>query len=255
MLGPAINALAIVLASLAGSFLIRGIPDRFEGILKQAIGLAIIFIGIKGALENQDPLLLIMSLVLGAIIGEAANIDKCIHRLGDFVERSLILRMGAKSGISSRISGEKDHPDGLIPYNTQKSFSKGFVQASILFCSGSMAIVGSMQSGFYGNHEVLFAKTILDASISIVFGAAFGIGTAFSAIPVFLYQGGIALISMQLGALLSPEMIREMSAVGNLVVAAIGFNFLGIKEIKVANLIPAIVLPLLYLSVKGMFFS
>jgi uncharacterized membrane protein YqgA involved in biofilm formation len=132
------------------------------------------------------------------------------------------------------------------------SFSKGFVSASILYCSGSMAIVGSIQSGPAGNHEILFAKSILDGAISIVFAASLGIGVAFSAIPVFIYQAGIALAAMGVRDLLSPDIIREMSAVGNLLVAAIGFNFLGVKEIRVANLIPAIFIPLVYMSIEAL---
>ena len=110
-----------------------------------------------------------------------------------------------------------------------------------------MAIVGSMQSGLLGSHETLLAKSILDGAISIVFSASLGIGVAFSAFSVFIYQGAIVALAALLRDALSPEMIREMSAVGSLVVAAIGFNFLGVKEIKVANLIPAVFIPAVYL--------
>jgi uncharacterized membrane protein YqgA involved in biofilm formation len=224
MLGPVVNAVVIVVCALAGCFLIRGIPERFEEILKKAIGLSIIYVGIKGALDNQRVLLLIMSLVIGAVIGELINIDKLMNRAGGWAERKL----GMSGG----------------------TFSKGFVSASILFCTGSMAIVGSMQSGLLGNHETLFAKSILDGSISLVFGASMGIGVLFSAIPVLLYQGAIALASMAIKDLLTPDIIREMSAVGSLLVAAIGFNFLSIKEIRVANLIPAIFIPWVYIAVE-----
>jgi uncharacterized membrane protein YqgA involved in biofilm formation len=101
-----------------------------------------------------------------------------------------------------------------------------------------------------GNHEILFAKTILDGAISIVFGASMGIGVAFSAIPVFVYQAGIALAAMAVKEFLTPDIIREMSAVGSLIIAAIGFNFLGVKEIKVANFIPAIFIPLVYITAE-----
>jgi uncharacterized membrane protein YqgA involved in biofilm formation len=231
MLGPVVNALAVVVCALAGNFLVRGIPERFEEITKKAIGLAIIYLGIKGALDNQRVLLLIMSMVGGAVIGELINIDRFMNRLGNWAERRL--RMAGAEG-----SG--------------RSFSKGFVTASILFCTGSMSIVGSMQSGLLGNHETLFAKSILDGSISIVFGASMGIGVVFSALPVFLYQAGIALASMAVRDLLSPDIIREMSAVGSLLVAAIGFNFLGVKEIRVANLIPAIFIPWIYMAIEGL---
>ncbi|QQO10936.1 DUF554 domain-containing protein [Breznakiella homolactica] len=224
MIGPVVNALAIVICALVGAFLIRGIPDRFEVLLKQTLGLAVIYIGIKGALDNQRVLLLVMSLVIGCVIGELINIDKAMNRFGDWAERKLGLGGG--------------------------TFSKGFVSASILFCTGSMAIVGSIQSGLMGNHETLFAKSVLDGSISIVFGASMGIGVAFSAIPVLLYQGAITLASMAVKDLLTPEIIREMSAVGSLLVAAIGFNFLGIKEIKIANLIPAMFIPWIYIGIE-----
>jgi uncharacterized membrane protein YqgA involved in biofilm formation len=228
MLGPLVNALAIVICSLAGCFIIKGIPERFEEHIRKAIGLAVIFVGIKGALENQNMLLLIISMVTGAIIGELINIDKWMNRFGKWAERKL-----GMSGPENR-------------------FSKGFVSASILFCTGSMAIVGSMQSGLQGNHTILFAKSILDGSISLVFGASLGIGVVFSALPVLVYQGIIALASQAVSGYLTPEIIREMSAVGSLIIAGIGFNFLAIKEIKVANLIPAMFIPWLWLTVANL---
>jgi uncharacterized membrane protein YqgA involved in biofilm formation len=224
MLGPVVNAAAIVVCALVGRFLVRGIPERFEEITKKAIGLAIVYVGLKGAMDNRLVLLLIMSMVTGAVVGELVNIDRLMNRFGEWTERKL------------RMSGG--------------TFARGFVAASILFCTGSMAIVGSMQSGLQGNHETLFAKSILDGSISLVFGASMGIGVAFAAIPVLVYQAGIALVSMAVKDLLSPEIIREMSAVGSLLVAAIGFNFLGVKEIRVANLIPAIFIPLGYFGLE-----
>ncbi|MDR0322700.1 MAG: DUF554 domain-containing protein [Treponema sp.] len=231
MLGPAVNAIVIVVCALVGCFLVRGIPSRFEEIIKKAIGLAIVYVGIKGALDNQRVLLFIMSMVVGAAIGELINIDAIMNRFGVWVERKL--GFGSAEG--------------------ERSFSKGFVNASILYCSGSMAIVGSIQSGLTGSHETLFAKSILDGATSIVFGASMGIGVVFSAIPVFIYQAGIALAAMALKDILTPEIIREMSAVGSLIIAAIGFNFLGVKEIKVANFIPAIFIPLVYISIETLF--
>lgn len=231
MLGPLVNAVVVIVCSLAGCFLVRGIPDRFEELIKKAIGLSIVFVGIKGALENQRMLLLIMSMVAGALIGELINIDKWMNRLGLWAEKKL----GMSGGVGKR------------------NFSKGFVSASIIFCTGSMAIVGSMQSGLQGNHETLFAKSILDGTISLVFGASMGIGVAFSALPVLLYEGGIVLASRAIRGWLTPEIIQEMSAVGSLLIAGIGCNFLGVKEIKVANLIPAIFIPWLWLSIVGLF--
>jgi len=232
MLGPLVNAAVIVVCSLVGCFLIKGIPARFEEHVKKAIGIAIVFVGIRGALANQSTLLLVMSIIVGAVIGELVNLDRRMNRLGLWAER--------KFGTAAKTEGD-----------SRRSFSKGFVSASILFCSGAMAIVGSMQSGLEGNHEILFTKSVLDGSISLIFGATFGIGTAFSAIPVLLYQGGIALASMAVSQHLTDDIIREMSAVGSLIIAGIGFNFLEIREIRVANLIPAVFVPLAWLSLSG----
>jgi uncharacterized membrane protein YqgA involved in biofilm formation len=232
MLGPVVNAVVIIVFALIGTFLVKGIPARIEEILKKAIGLSIVFVGIKGALDNERMLLLIMSMVFGAIIGELIDIDKWMNKLGHWAERKLKVKNEPGSG---------------------RSFSKSFVSASILFCTGSMAIVGSLQSGLQGNHEILFTKSILDGTMSLVFGASLGIGAAFSAVPVILYEGGIALASLLIRDYLRPEIIREMSAVGSLIIAGIGFNFLSIKEIKVANLIPAMFIPWVYLTVIALF--
>ncbi len=224
MLGPIVNAITIVVCTLVGKFLVRGLPERFENIIKKALGLSIIYIGIAGALENQRVMLLIVSLVVGSILGELINIDKGMNALGKWAE--------AKLGFG------------------EGNFAKGFVTASILFCTGSMAIVGSLESGLQGNHEMLFAKSILDGVISIVFASTMGIGVAFSAVPVFFYEGGIALGAGLIKDMLTPEIIREMSAVGSLLIAALGFNFLEVKEIKVANMIPAIFIPWIYIAVE-----
>jgi uncharacterized membrane protein YqgA involved in biofilm formation len=253
MLGPLVNAAVIVVCSLAGCFLVRGIPDRFEEIIKKAIGLSIVYVGIKGAMESGRILLLIMSMVGGSIIGELINIDKLMNRFGLWAEKKLGLSNPAPVAGPADAAGPA--PQGKA---AKKSFSQGFVSASIIFCTGSMAIVGSLQSGLQGNHETLFAKSILDGSISLVFGASMGIGVAFSALPVLLYQGGIVLASLAVRDYLTADIVREMSAVGSLLIAAIGFNFLcpenraaGFKEIRVANLIPAIFIPWLYLALAG----
>ncbi|MBR0598065.1 DUF554 domain-containing protein [Sinanaerobacter chloroacetimidivorans] len=227
MLGPVVNGIVIIICALVGRFLVKGLPQRFEEIIKKALGLSIMYIGIAGAMENQRVMLLIISLVMGSIIGEWINIDKGMNRIGIWAEK----KMGFGEG----------------------NFAKGFVTASILFCTGSMAIVGAMQSGLQGNHEMLFAKSILDGVISIVFASTMGIGVAFSAVPVFLYEGAIALGAGFIKDMLTTEIITEMSAVGSLLIAALGFNFLEIKEIKVANMIPAIFLPWLFLAIEAAF--
>ncbi|MDR0569969.1 MAG: DUF554 domain-containing protein [Clostridiales Family XIII bacterium] len=226
MIGAAVNAATIAVCGLLGMFLLKNIPGRFEDIITKALGLSVIFVGIKGALDNQRMILLILSLVVGSVIGELFDIDKAMTDVGAWAER--------KFGFS------------------EGNFSKGFVNASILFCTGSMAIVGAMQSGLQGNHETLFAKSILDGSISVIFASTMGVGVIFSALPVLIYEGGIALAAGLAKTFLTTEIITEMSAVGSLIVAAIGFNFLEIKKIKVANMIPAIFIPWLCIGAEGL---
>jgi hypothetical protein len=205
----------------------KSIPDRFQETIMKGLGLTVIYIGISGALESKESLIMILSVVLGAVVGEALNIDKGMRFLGDWTEKKL----GFSGG----------------------GFTKGFVSATIIFCTGSMAIVGAMESGLMGDHEMLFAKSILDGTICIVFAYRLGIGVAFSAIPVLLYQGGIALLAMSMAGFIPDPIIVEMSATGSVIVAAIGFNFLEVKEIRVANLIPAVFLPWLLMSIQSLF--
>lgn len=227
MLGPIVNGIVIVICALAGKFFVKGLSGRFEEIIKKAIGLSILYIGIAGAMENKRIMLLIVSMVAGSIIGEWINIHKAMNQFGLWAEK----KFGFGEG----------------------NFAKGFVTSSILFCTGSMAIVGAMQSGLMGNHEMLYAKSILDGVIAIIFASTMGIGVAFSAVPVFLYEGAIALGAGYIKDWLTPEIITEMSAVGSLLIAALGFNFLEVKEIKVANMIPAIFLPWLFIAIETAF--
>jgi len=230
MLGPIANASAIVVCSLAGCFFVKKIPARIDEIIRKAIGLFVIYAGIKGALDNQRVLLMLMSLVLGAAIGELIDIDGLMNRLGEWAEK----RFGA---------GGKE---------TGRSFSKGFTSASILYCTGSMIIVGSLQSGLTGSHDLLFMKAVLDGVTALVFAASMGIGVAFSAIPLFLYEALIVLVANAAKDFLRAEIIAEMSAVGSILIAGIGFNFLGVKEIKIANFIPAVFIPLVYMTIEGL---
>jgi len=227
LLGALVNAAVIVVCSMVGRFAIRNVPKRIEEIVIIAVALALIYMGITGAAGNESVILLLCSLIVGCIIGELVNIDKGMNKLGSWVE--------SKCGFN------------------EGDFSKGFVTASILFCSGSMAIVGSLESGLTGNHEMLFAKSIIDGVMSIVFTSQMGIGVMFSAVPVLLYQGGLALGARLVRDLLTAQIITEMSSVGSLLVAAIGFNFMGIKQIKVANMIPAIFMPWIFIAIKSLF--
>lgn len=221
MLGTIVNALAIVVGSLLGLFLKGGIPISMGETISKGLGLAIIFIGVSGTMGTQNLLLVIVSLVIGSVLGELINIDKRFADLGYFVEKKL-----SKNG--------------------ESKIAEGFVNASLLFCVGSMAIVGSLQSGLEGNHETLFTKSVLDGITSVIFTSTMGIGVILSAVSVFIYQGSITLLASSMKALLTDSIVLEMTAVGSLLILGIGLNMVGATKIKVANILPAVLVPLIY---------
>ena len=230
--GTIVNVLAILAGSMAGLLLTwlarhfsRFLPsnsvalgERLQTIIMQGVALCILFLGISGSLKGQNSLVTIVSMVIGAVIGEPLDLDKRMHHLGDWVQKKT----------EHLVKGDSNAP----------SIADGFVTASLLFCVGAMAIVGSL-------HTTLFAKSLLDGISSVVFSASLGIGVAFSAVAVLLYQGAISLAAAFLSPLLGDAVIAEMTCVGSLLIVALSLNMLGLTKIKVMNLVPAIFLPIL----------
>jgi uncharacterized membrane protein YqgA involved in biofilm formation len=224
LLGTIVNTIAIIVGSLLGLVFRGGIPQKYNVTIMQALSLAVILIGLKMAFKTNAILLVIFSLVIGSLLGEFLKIENRLENLGKRLESKF-----AKGG------------DGI---------AKGFVVASLVYCVGSMAIVGSMESGLTGNHQTLFAKSALDGLSSIIFASSLGIGVLFSSISVFVYQGFITLTSTLLKPFLIQTVIDQMSGVGGLLIMAIGFNLLEIQKIKVGNMLPSIFTPLFYFMLK-----
>jgi uncharacterized membrane protein YqgA involved in biofilm formation len=224
LLGTIVNAIAILVGSLLGLVFKGIIPSPYAKSVMQAISLAVILIGLKSALQTDALLIVIFSLAVGTVVGEMLKIEEKLNHLGQWFQ--------------ARFS------------KTDEGFAKGFVTASLVFCVGSMAIVGALESGLTANHQTLFAKSVLDGISSIVFASSLGVGVMLSALPVFIYQGTITLLAASMKPLLTPEVVSQMSAVGGLLIMAIGFNLLEIKKIKVGNMLPAILVPLLYYAIK-----
>ena len=237
--GTIINALAVVAGSIAG-LLLKCIASRFSSVLSgestslgtrlqeiimQGVALCVLFIGISGSLKGNNTLIAIFSMTIGAIIGELLDLDQKMHALGDWVQQKASRFIKADSRGSS--------------------VSEGFVTASLLFCVGAMAIVGSLENGLTGNYDTLKAKSVLDGISSIVFASSLGIGVIFSAAAIFVYQGIISLLASFLSPVLGDAVIAEMTCVGSLLIFALGLNMLNITKIKVMNLVPAIFLPIL----------
>ncbi len=227
MLGTIVNTLSIIVGSLVGLLLRGGISERYSQIMMHAIGLAVVLIGLKTALETHAILVVILSLAIGSILGEFLRIEDRLEQFGDW--------------IGSRLSKDS------------KGVAKGFVSTSLLYCVGAMAIVGAMESGLTGNHQTLYAKSILDGIGSVVFASTLGIGVLFSSVSVFVYQGFITLTASFLKQFLLPDVVSQMSAVGGLLIMAIGISLLEIKKIKIGNMLPAIFIPLAYQMLKHLY--
>ena len=233
--GSIINALAIIAGSCAGMALkwaaahfssrlssrAGELGHRLQDVIMQGVALCVMYIGITGSLKGQNTLVAILSMVLGAIIGESLDLDAKMHRLGDWVQAKTSRFVGGSTSVS-----------------------EGFVTASLLFCVGAMAIVGSLENGLTGNYDTLKAKSMLDGISAIVFASSLGIGVMFSAVAVLLYQGSISALASFISPFLGDAVIAEMSCVGSLLILALGMNVLGMTKIKVMNLVPACLLPM-----------
>lgn len=227
MLGTIVNTIAILIGGVIGLLFKNGIPERYSTTIMHALSLCVIFIGISGSLKCDNVLLLIISLVIGSFLGELLDIDAALKKFGDNLEKNFTGRWG--------------------------KISDGFVTASLLFCVGAMAIVGSLESGLSGNNKILFAKSMLDGISSIIFASSLGIGVLFSSLSVLVYQGIITLCASLLKGILVNAVITNMTAVGSLLIVGLGLNMIGVTKIKVANLLPAVFIPVIYqliLSIK-----
>ena len=223
MIGTIVNSLAVVIGCLIG-FIFKGrLKTNISNTIMSGLGLCILYIGVSGALKGEDTLLMIICIVIGALIGELINIDNWLNRLGQAVERKV--NKGGKNNIS---------------------IAEGFVSASLLFCVGAMAIVGALESGLRGNYDTLFAKSLLDGITSIILTSTLGIGVVFSAITIFVYQGAITLGAGMLANVLIEKVINNIKGVGSLLIIGLGLNILGVTKIKVANLLPAVILPVFF---------
>ena len=224
MLGTIVNTFSIIIGSLIGLLFKGSIPEKYSKTIMHGIGLAVILIGLKTALNSDSILIVIISLATGSFLGELFRVEDRLGQLGNWIGRRL----------------SKD----------SEGISKGFVSASLLYCVGAMAIIGSMESGLTGNHQTLFAKSILDGIGSVLFASTLGIGVLFSAVSVFIYQGLLTLTASSIKPFLLPEVVSQMSAVGGLLILAIGIGLLEIKKIKIGNMLPAVFIPLVYQVLK-----
>ena len=232
MLGVFVNMATAVLGGLLGTLFKKGIPEKISTALMTAVGLCVVYIGIDGALKGDNTLVLIISMLVGTLLGSLIDIDDKINRLGQWVERKFN-------------KGKK-----------KVSVAEGFVTATLLFCVGSMTVVGSLNAGLLGDNRMLYTKAVLDLVSGTVIATTCGIGVVFSAISVLVIQGGIVLLAEQLNGVLTTSAINEMTCVGSVMIIALGLNLVGISKFRVANFMPAIFLaPLVCMLLEMLPFS
>ncbi len=218
-MGTVINVIMILIGGAVGLLFKERFPERVTQTALQVMGLFTMVVGISMALQGKEMILVLLSLAAGAMLGEGIDIEGRLDRLGNWIDARLKVAEGSPA--------------------------KGFIYASLVFCVGSMAIVGSITDGVKGDHSILVTKAMMDGIISIPFAAGMGIGVLGSALSILIYQGGLTLLAWQLQSLFSPEIIRELTAVGGVIVMGIGINILGLQKIRVGNFLPALLLIIL----------
>ncbi len=222
MLGTIVNTIAVIIGASIGMLLKKGIPEKLSDTMMKGLGLCTLYLGISGSLEGQNSLILIISIVIGALIGEGIDLDAKLNHFGSWIESKFKSKDGEKISIA-----------------------EGFVSASLLFCVGAMTIVGSLQSGLQGNHEMLFNKSMLDGVAAVIFASTMGVGVMLSAAFVFVYQGAITLAARWVAPFLTDTIIAEMTCVGSVIIIGLALNMLGITKLKVMNYVPAIFIPII----------
>lgn len=221
MVGTLINTGAVICGSLIGMTIGSRLPERFTKIIFQGIGLFTIAIGVSMSLESDRLLLAVLSIVIGAVIGQLIDIDKYLKRFSDYLHR--------KASGKNKTTADSGR------------FTEGFITATMLFCVGTMSIMGSIEDGLGQTPTILYTKSIMDGISSIILASSFGLAILFSSVPMFIYQGSITLFAAFMARFMSEAMIADMTSVGGILLIGLGINILGIKNINVTNMLPALV--------------
>lgn len=221
LLGTFVNMILVILGGSIGLFLGSRFPKKLSDSLMKALGLCTLLIGLSGLAKGENQLITIISMALGTVLGELADLDGKLTSLGNTIEKRF----------------KKDGENVTI--------AEGFVNASLLFCVGAMAIVGSLQSGLIGDNSMIYTKSLLDFTAAIIFASTLGFGVLLSAFPILIYQGGIVLLAHFLAPYLTDAVIGDMTCTGSLIIIGLALNMLGITKLSVMNMVPAIFLPIL----------
>lgn len=222
LFGTIVNTFTVLAGSAVGMIFKKNIPQRLNDTLMKGLGLCTVYLGVSGAMKGENTLIMILSMIIGAAIGEGVDIDRRV------------------SGFFHRLEQRVSRPD-----QTGSSIADGFINACLLFCVGSMTLVGSLNAGLLNDHSMLLTKSMLDLCSSMLFASTMGFGVMLSAVFVLVYQGGLTLLASMLAPVLTASVIAEMTCVGSLIIIGTGLNLLGVTKLKLMNLIPAMFLPIL----------
>lgn len=236
MIGVLVNCGAIVFGSIIGFLFSKKFTEELSDLIMTGCGIVTIIIGIQMALTYKNIVFMALSLIIGAIIGFVIDIDGFVLKIGYKLEK-----------LTKKTSQKTEIVDSLEQKSSKKNFPYAFLNSSVLFCTGAMAIVGSFEAGANHNYTTLFTKSILDGFLSIGYASTMGVGTAFSAISIFVYEGILSLIAVLIKPYVSDLLIQEVSAVGGAMIVMIGLNILGLKKIKTANFLPGLLVEILFI--------
>lgn len=245
MLAVFVNCAAIVAGSVIGLLFAKKIPQKITDSIQTACGLVSFVIGVQMAFKYQNVVYLALALIFGGVVGTALDIDGKILKVGRFLEK-VFLKKEAESAPSALDAPDAAKPAEFSAGKPQKNFAYAFLNASVLFCVGAMAIVGSFKAGIEGDYSLIFLKSVLDGFIAIGFAAAMGVGTAFSALAIFVYQGALTMLSVFIQQYVSEALLAEITGSGGALIVLIGINLMGLKKIKTANYLPAVLFSALF---------
>lgn len=227
MIGTIVNTVLVIIGTLTGMLLRKGIPANIKKTIMIGLGLFSCILGAKMGFEMNRPLVVVLSLILGGVIGEVLHIEEFLEGIGERLKH-------------------------LVRARGEASFAQGFVFASILFCVGPMTILGSIQAGLQNKPELLFVKSLMDGVSSIILASTMGFGVIFSALTVLVVQGGLTLLAQQFVFLTNPQYLNDFTSVGGIMIFAIGLRLMDVKPIKVSNFLPALVIVLLLILITTM---
>jgi uncharacterized membrane protein YqgA involved in biofilm formation len=239
MIAVFVNCAVVIIGALAGVLFSKKITAAMSDIISTAAGLVTFVIGVQMALGFSNIVYLALSMILGGIVGTVLDIDKRILQFGSLLEKLITFRKKSVPAVGGLSNADAQYAAPL-PEN-KKDFAKAFLNASVLFCVGAMSILGSLQAGIQKEYTIIFTKSVLDAFLAAVFAATLGIGTAFSAIAILIYQGSLTLLASAVARFVTDQMLGEISAAGGILLLMIGLGLTGIKPVKTANYLPSLI--------------